>query len=67
MSKTGIHLFASLHLCVFALNFQLTFGINGVASNPAGEADPACLVTFYKLLSLYPAYLVLFPIEVLTA
>jgi hypothetical protein len=47
MFKTNIHLFSPLHLCAFALNFQLTFGINRVASYPAGEADPANPVKFY--------------------
>jgi hypothetical protein len=44
MLNTNIHLFASLHLCVFALNFQLTAGIDRLASNPADEVDPAHLV-----------------------
>jgi hypothetical protein len=41
--KTIIHLFASLHLCV---EFQLASEINGLASHPAGEADPANPVIF---------------------
>jgi hypothetical protein len=52
MFKTNIHLFAPLHLCVFALNFQLTFGINRVDSYPAGAADPANPVKFYVFVML---------------
>jgi hypothetical protein len=40
-----------LHLCVFALNFQIIFGINGVAFYPAGAADPAYPVKINSYLT----------------